>query len=180
MKIKAIAISIGIFLGITLVACAATAIYFSTPTIISDWEKPGDISLTDVFPEGGEIGPGESKSINLVITSGATLDMYAFIRVVMPRFSSSGLYSLNVADGWSIEESGVKDGKFVTVYRYGDIVAPGEQTTPLATQITMKDIGEEEYAGLGDINVEVGGYACSTEDMDIDDVWGAIKEHYEL
>ena len=115
-----------------------------------------------------------------MITSGATLDMYAFIRVVMPRFSSSGLYSLNVADGWSIEESGGKDGKFVTVYRYGDIVAPGEQTTPLATQITMKDIGEEEYAGLGDINVEVGCYGCGTEDMDIDDAWGAIKEHYEL
>ena len=107
MKIKAIAILISIILGITLVACAATAIYFSTPTIISDWEKPGDISLTDVFPEGGEFGPGESKSINLVITSGATLDMYAFIRVVMPRFSSSGLYSLNVADGWSEVESGV-------------------------------------------------------------------------
>ena len=63
MKTKAIAISIGIFLGLTITAYAATAIYFSTPTIISDWEKPGDISLTDVFPEGGEIGPGERVSL---------------------------------------------------------------------------------------------------------------------
>ena len=63
MKTKAIAILISIILGITLVACAATAIYFSTPTIISDWEKTGDISLTDVFPEGGEIGPGERVSL---------------------------------------------------------------------------------------------------------------------
>ena len=68
--------------------------------------------MSDVFTEDGEILPGGSKSINPVITSGATEDMYCFIRVVMPLApDGTALYSLNVDGGWSLENSGAVDGQ---------------------------------------------------------------------
>lgn len=180
MKTKAIAIAIGIFLGLTIAAYAVTLLFFSTPTIISDWKKTDYISLADVFPENGEIGPGESKSINPVITSGATVDMYAFIRVVMPLApdGASGLYNLNVDGSWGAENAGEVGGQWVEVYRYGVALTPGASTTPLASQITMVDMSLAEFVGLGDLNVEMTGYSCGTDDTGIDDAWSAISQYY--
>ena len=47
---------------------------------------------SDFFTYSGEVGIGESASINPVITSNATVDMYVFIKVEMPAFGSGGLY----------------------------------------------------------------------------------------
>ena len=136
--------------------------------------------MSDVFTEDGEILPGGSKSIHPVITSGATEDMYCFIRVVMPLAPSgeSGLYNLNVDGSWSAENAREVGGQWVEVYRYGEALTPGASTTPLASQITMVDMSLAEFVSLGDLNVEMTGYSCGTEDMDITEAWSAISQYY--
>ena len=83
---KTIAISIGVFFDLIFAAYAITSHFYRSDGERSDFDS-GTLfrfEMSNVFTEGGEILPGESKSINPVITSGATEDMYCFIRVVMP------------------------------------------------------------------------------------------------
>ena len=179
---KTIAISIGVFLGLIFAAYAITSHFYRSDGERSDFD-PGILfrhEMSNVFTEGGEILPGESKSINPVITSGATVDMYAFIRVVMPLAPSgeSGLYNLNVDGSWGSESAGEVGGQWVEVYRYGEALTPGASTTPLASQITMVDMSLAEFVGLGDLNVEMTGYSCGTDDTGIDDAWSAISQYY--
>ena len=44
-------------------------------------------------------------------------------------------------------------------------LAPGESTTALTEQMTMKSITNAEYAGIDDINITITGYAIGTEDV---------------
>ena len=178
---KTIAISIGVFFGLIFAAYAITSHFYR-----SDGERSNighgtifKFEMINVFTEGGEILPGESKSINPVITSGATEDMYCFIRVVMPLApDGTALYSLNIDGGWSLENSGAVNGQWVEVYRYGEALTPGASTTPLATQMTMVDMSLAEFVSLGDLNVEMTGYSCGTDDTDITEAWSAISQYY--
>ena len=165
-----------------LAAYAITSHFYRSDGERSDFD-PGTIfefEMNDVFTEDGEILPGGSKSINPVITSGATEDMYCFIRVVMPLAPSgeSGLYNLNVDSNWESEDARAENGQWVEVYRYGEALTPGASTTPLATQMTMLDMSLAEFAGLGDLNVEMTGYSCGTDDTDITEAWSAISQYY--
>ena len=179
---KTIAISIGVFLGLVLAAYAITSHFYRSDGERSDFD-PGTIfrhEMSNVFTEGGEILPGGSKSINPVITSGATEDMYCFIRVVMPLApdGASGLYNLNVDGSWGAENAGEVGGQWMEVYRYGEALTSGASATPLATQMTMVDMSLAEFVGLGDLNIEMTGYSCGTEDMDITEAWSAISQFY--
>lgn len=114
-------------------------------------------------------------SINPVITSKASMDMYVFIRVEMPIYSSGGLYALAVNDGWSLVESGEVDGKWIEVYRYDAVLTPGASTTALSNSIIMVDMGMADYAEISDIDVSMTSYACKTDDVTIDTAWESIK-----
>lgn len=166
----------------TVVAYAVTTLFFKGETQTSDYNKKTyfEFAGDGFFTASGEVGPGESMSINPVIASEATVDMYVFIRVEMPEYNGSGLYEIDVNSGWSLVESGSSGDKYVTVYRYDDIVAPGASTTALGSGLTMVDMSLAEYADLTDINVTMTGYACGAEDESLDTAWDSIKGNYGL
>ena len=166
----------------TVVAYAVTTLFFKGETQTSDYSKKTyfEFDGSGFFTASGEVGPGESMSINPVITSEATVDMYVFIRVEMPSYSSAGLYDIDLNSGWECIESGVNGDKWFSVYRYNDVVAPGASTTALGSSLTMVDMSLTEYADLSDINVTMTGYACGTEDESLDTAWESIKGNYGL
>lgn len=54
------------------------------------------------------------------------------------------------------------------MYAYADedgitTLAPGETTSALTTQITMKDISRAEFVHLENISMKITGYAIGTE-----------------
>lgn len=166
----------------TVVAYAVTTLFFMGEAQTSDYSKKTyfEFDGDGFFTASGEVGPGESMSINPVITSNATVDMYVFIRVEMASYASGGLYDIDLNSGWSVEESGVVGDKYVTVYRYDDVVAPGVSTTALGSSLTMVDMSLADYADLTDINVTMTGYACGAEDERLETAWESIKGNYGL
>lgn len=79
-------------------------------------------------------------SINLVITSGATVDMYVFVPVEMPSYDGAGLYDLNSSSGWSLVETSEIHGKYVAVYRYDSALTPVAFTSALSSSWIMADM----------------------------------------
>lgn len=161
----------------TVVAYAVTTLFFRGETQSSDYSKKTYFQFAGdgFFTASSEVGPGESMSINLVITSEATVDMYVFIRVEMPLYNGSGLYDIDLNSGWSLVESGSSGDKYIAVYRYDDVVTPGSSTTALGSSLTMVDMSLTDYADLIDINVAMTGYACGAEDESLDTAWESIK-----
>lgn len=178
----AIILILAILAMTSVVAYAVTTLFFKGETQTSDYRKKTyfEFGGDGFFTASGEVGPGESMSINPVITSEATVDMFVFIRVEMPSYSSGGLYSLDMNSGWSVEEAQVVGDKYIAVYRYNDVVAPGTSTTALGSSLTMVDMSLTDYADLTDINVTMTGYACGAEDESLDTAWDSIKENYGL
>ena len=90
-----------------------------------------------------------------------------FNRVDMPFVDGSPLYTFEVDSGWTPVES---DGG-VVVYAYTDgsecmtVLTPGESTTALTEQMTMRSITNAEYAGIDDINITLTGYAIGVENV---------------
>ncbi len=166
----------------TVVAYAVTTLFFKGETQTSDYSKKTYFEFVGdgFFTESGVVGPGESMSINPVITSEATVDMYVFIRVEMASYSSGGLYDIDMNSGWSVEEERVVGDKYIAVYCYDDVVAPGASTTALGCSLTMVDMSLTDYADLTDINVTMIGYACGAEDESLDTAWDSIKGNYGL
>ena len=46
------------------------------------------------------------------------------------------------------------------------VLTPGESTTALTEQMTMRSITNAEYAGIDDINITLTGYAIGVENKD--------------
>lgn len=166
----------------TVVAYAITTLFFKGESQTSDYSKKTyfEITSSEFFTASGEIGLGESMSINPVITSDAIENMYVFIRVEMPAYTDTGLYSMNINDGWSVEEYGVEGEQYIAVYRYDKVLEPGESTSPLSNSLAMVDMSVADYAALDNINVTMTGYACGADDMDMESAWDAIKSNYGL
>ena len=166
----------------TVVAYAMTTLFFKGETQTSDYSKKTyfEFDGSSFFTASGEVGPGESMSINPVITSEATVDMFVFIRVEIPGYNGAGLYGIDINSGWSVEEAQVVGDKYIAVYRYNDILTPGASTTALGRSLTMVDMSLAEYAGISDINVTMTGYACGAEDESLDTAWESIKGNYGL
>lgn len=180
-KIKAIAISIGIFLGLTITAYAATALFYKTPKI----GDPDDgtivikCNISDVPESLGEMASGDVRSMVPTITSASNVDMYVFIRAVMPKFGDGGLYEFENV-GWSRVQAEEQDGQWVEVYRYDDILPPKSTTIPMCSGLKMVNMGLAQFAELTDFGVDFTAYACGTEDMGIDEAWDAVREHYGI
>lgn len=67
------------------------------------------------------------------------------------------------------------------VYAYGGdemyMLHPGETTTALTEQMTMREKCNSEYAVIDDINFIITGYAISTEDISLipEEAWEQCK-----
>ena len=106
--------AVGIFLGVAIVAYAITNL-FSMKSYTSSF-TPKQVFQFDFNTglNGGEIGPGDSFSVNPFIYNDATEDMYVFIEIEMPLVWTTPLYSFTPSDDWCVVES---DGG-VVVYAY--------------------------------------------------------------
>ena len=159
---------------------AITELFSKTVDVSSDYGPVGyfEYSIADVFTESGQIGIGESKSINPVITSKSSVDAYCFIKIDMPAFGDGGLYEIEPSVDWSLQNSRADSDRWIVIYRYDSALAPGASTTALSNELTMVDMTRAEYGQLTDLNVTMTGYACGTEDLEIADAWDAISQYY--
>ena len=178
----AVILILAMFAMTTVVAYAVPTLFFKGETQTSDYSKKTyfEFGSSIFFTASGEVGPGESMSINPVITSNATVDMFVLIRVEMPSYNSGARYSLDLNSSWECIETGVNGNKWISVYRFNDIVAPGASTTALGSSLTMVDMSLADYADISDINVTMTGYACGVEGESLETAWDSIKANYGM
>ena len=149
-------IALGLFLGGALVTYALTQ-YFTTGEFIY---TPTPDHYFEIVVSGGEqpgsIGPGKSFTTQPTIENYATEEMYVFLRV-----SDGGLYEFVVGDGW-VE---VEDGVYAYAADEMTTLAPGEFTSPLTSEMKMREISRAEYSAISDLSIKITGYAIGTEDV---------------
>lgn len=166
-KVTKAGIAVGIFLGVATVAYAITNLFVSKSVTTSFTKKQIFQFDFNTGLNGGEIGPGDSFSVNPVIYNDATEYMFVFIGVDMPFVDGSPLYTFEVDRDWTLVES--DGGVVVYAYTAGSegmtTLTPGDSTTALTEQMTMRSITNAEYAGIDDINITITGYAIGTEDV---------------
>ena len=166
-KVAKAGMVVGIFLGVTIVAYAITNL-FSMKSYTTSF-TPKQIFQFDFNTglNGDVVGPGDFFSVNPVIYNDATEDMFVFIRVDMPFVDGSPLYTFEVDRDWTQVES--DEGMVVYAYTAGSegmtALTPGESTTALSEQMTMRSITNAEYAGIDDINITLTGYAIGVENV---------------
>ena len=159
--------AVGIFLGVAIVTYAIMNLFVSKSVTTSFTKKQIFRFDFNTGLNGGEVGLGDSFSVDSFIYNDATEDMFVFIRVDMSFVDGLPLYTFEVDSGWTQVES---DGGMV-VYAYTDgsecmtVLTPGESTTALTEQLTMRSITIAEYAGIDDINITFTGYAIGVEDV---------------
>lgn len=172
-------------MAMVIVAYAITNLFF-TKSQTSEFSKKQIFQFDlDTGLSSGEIGPGDSFSVSPVIINDATEEMYVFVEIHMsecvasslPESENSRLYTFDANEEWILVES---DNETV-VYAYGSAemtaLQPGESTSALTTQMTMKSITNAEYAAIDDINITITGYAMGTEGMSSipTDAWNECK-----
>ena len=176
-RLTTIFITLALLMTTTVVAYALVT-YITTMTQTSSFTKKEyfEMSGSEIFSESSTVGPRDTVTINPTITSMSSVDMYVFIRVEMPCYSSGGLYDLTVNDGGSLIESEVVDNKWIEVYRYDSELKPDQSTTVLSNTITMVNMTLAEFAEISDIDVSMTGFACRVADVaGIDEAWDYIK-----
>ena len=166
-KVAKAGMAVGIFLGVAIVTYAIMNLFVSKSVTTSFTKKQIFRVDFNTGLNGGEVGPGDSFSVNPVIYNDATEDMFVFIRVDMPFVDGSPLYTFEVDRDWTQVES--DGGVVVYAYTAGSegmtALTPGESTTALTEQMTMRSITNAEYAGIDDINITLTGYAIGVEDV---------------
>ena len=146
-----------------MVAYAITSLFFTK-------SQTSELSKKQIFQfdletgmNSGEIGPGDSFAVNPVITNDATEEMYVFVKIQMPTTENGVLYTFEAGEEWTLVES----GNGTVVYAYGitemTVLSPGDSTSALTNQMTMKSISNAEYAAVDDINITITGYAIGVE-----------------
>ena len=179
MKRKAFraGVACGILLGITIIAYAITSLFFTksetsklSKKTVFQFDLTTDMAAT-------EVGPGDSFAVSPAIFNDATEEMYVFIQVDMPTTVDGALFLFDTDNDWCVvcEDSGK------VVYAYGDtemtVLCPGESTSALTNQMTMRSISIAEYAAIDDINVTITGYAIGIEGVSTNptDAWNECK-----
>lgn len=167
----------GIFLASAIMTYAVTTLFFSESQT-SDFSKKQIFQFDfDTGLSNAEIGPGDSFAVNPVIYNDATEEMYEFIQIDMPSTEKGLLYSFEADSEWCI----VSEDDESVVYAYGGdemyMLHPGETTTILTEQMTMREISNAEYAVIDDINFTITGYAIGTEDISLipEEAWEQCK-----
>lgn len=132
-----------------------------------------------------ELGPGESVSIKPKVVSDSTEDMYVFIKVLNPTFNGEPLYIYDVDESWILIDDTIEDAE-VYAYATSDlemtVLAPGEETIPLTTEMTMRGISYPEYSAVEDPSFSFQVFALGLDDMpsEANDVWLIAKELFLL
>ena len=155
----------GVLLGTTVIAYAITTLFF-TKSVTSQLSKKMVVQFgRDTDMAATEVGPGESFDVRPVVTSDATEEMYVFIQVDMPETVDGALYAFEANPEWI--PVGDRDGRIVYAYTDSEVtpLQPGDSTSALTEQMTMKSISNAEYAAIDDINITIPGYAMGTEDV---------------
>ena len=172
----------GVLVLTTVIAYAITTLFF-TKSVTSQLSKKMVFQFdleTDMTAT--EVGPGESFDVKPVVTSDATEAMYVFIQVDMPKTFDGALYTFEVHPDWI--PVGDSDGRIVYAYAGSEMtpLQPGDSTSALTEQMTMKSISNAEYAGVDDINISITGYAIGTEDVSADpqEAWEQCKAIGEI
>ena len=172
----------GVLVLTTVIAYAITTLFF-TKSVSSQLSKKMVFQFdleTDMTAT--EVGPGESFDVKPVVTSDATEAMYVFIQVDMPETFDGALYTFEVHPDWI--PVGDSDGRVVYAYAGSEMtpLQPGDSTSALTEQMTMKSISNAEYAGVDDINISITGYAIGTEDVSADpqEAWEQCKAIGEI
>lgn len=179
MKKKIITIGLwtGIFMTTVIAAYAITNLFFTQGTTTGFTKKVVFQFDLDVGMSTGAVGPGDSVSVNPVVTNSATEEMYVFVKIQMPEWDGSSLYTYRVDEAWTLVES---EGGAV-VYAYADpemiILSPGDSTVPLTNQMNMRSISNAEYAAIDDINITITGYAVGIEEVSTNpaEAWNECK-----
>ncbi|MBR1796572.1 MAG: hypothetical protein IJ757_00935 [Clostridiales bacterium] len=176
---------IGILLGIGIISFAISNWFSSIGSQTSDYgiKTYFEFSVNEFFTESGEIGPGESKSINPIVTSDASIDSFVVIVVEMPKYSTGGLYTIDNSDEWVLVESwSSADGaSWFEAYKYNDTLSAGAATTALGSTITMADMTNAQYGQLNDLNVTMTAYACGSDEGEtLGTAWDTIKGYFRL
>jgi hypothetical protein len=157
--------------------------FFSSDSQISDYSKKDifEFTVNEFFTESRGFGPDESKSINPIVTSDASIDSYAVIVVEMPKYSTGGLYMINSSDDWVLVESWSQGDSWFEAYRYNDMLSAGAATTALGSTITMVDMPNAQYGQLNELNVSMSAYARGVDEGEtLDSAWNTIKDHFGL
>lgn len=72
-----------------------------------------------------------------------------------------------------------KDGMMIYAYAGSEmtVLCPGDSTSALTSQMTMRSISNAEYAVLDDINITITGYAIGTEGVSTNpqDAWNECR-----
>ena len=177
-KIISIGLWTGLFLATVIVAYAITNLFFTQSRTTGFSKKVIFQFNLGIGTSAEEVGPGDSISVNPVVTNSATEDMYVFVKIQMPEWDGSPLYTFRTDETWVLVES----GGGAVVYAYADpemtTLSPGDSTFALTNQMTMRSISNAEYAVIDDINITITGYAIETEDVSTNpnDAWNECKE----
>ena len=167
----------GILMATVIVAYAITNLFFSQSKTTDLSKKVIFQFDLDVGMSTGEVGPGDSVLVNPIVTNSATEEMYVFMKIQMPEWDGSSLYTFHADDQWILIES----ANGTVVYAYGNpemtTLNPGESTSALTNQMVMRSISNAEYAAIDDINITVTCYAIGTEDVATNpaDAWNECK-----
>ena len=127
--------------------------------------------------EAIEVGPGDGFDVKPVVHNDATEEMYVFIQIEMPVMDDEALYSFDADSEWCV----VSENGGTVVYAYGSagmtVLQPGESTSALTEQMTMRSISNAEYAGIDNINITITGYAIGVEGVSTNpaDAWNECK-----
>ena len=107
------------------------------------------------------------------MANSATEEMYVFVKIQMPGWNSSPLYTLRADDEWALVESLAGSVVYAYANQEMTILCPGESTSALTNQMIMRSISNAEYASIDDINITITGYAIGTEDVSTnpEDAW---------
>lgn len=170
-------VACGILLGATMIVYAITSLFFTRSETSKLHKKTVfqfDLS-TDMVE--AEVAPGDSFDVKPVIYNDATEEMFVFIRVDTPATVDGALFLFDADNEWCV----VSEDSGTVVYAYGDtemtLLSPGESTSGLTNQMTMRSISNAEYAAIDDINVTITGYAIGIEGVSTNptDAWNECK-----
>ena len=113
-KVAKAGMAVGIFLGVAIVTYAIMNLFVSKSVTTSFTKKQIFRFDFNTGLNGGEVGLGDSFSVNSFIYNDATEDMFVFIGIKMPLVWTTSLYLFTPSDDWCVVES---DGG-VVVYAY--------------------------------------------------------------
>ena len=95
------------------------------------------------------LGPGETTLVEPKVVNDSTENMYVFVKVSNPKYDGERLYLYDVDESWILVDD-TSDAAEVYAYASSDsemtVITPGEETIPLASEFTMREISYPEYS----------------------------------